>query len=66
MNLYKKENVNPMGSCGLLLIQMPILLVLYNVVMGVENATNYYYLYSFLKPFTIESIGTNFFGMDLL
>ncbi len=66
MNLYKRENVNPVGSCWLVLIQMPILLVLYNVIMGVENATNYYYLYSFLKPFAIENIITNFFTIDLL
>lgn len=33
MELYKKEKVNPMGSCGFLLIQMPILLVIYNIIL---------------------------------
>jgi len=32
MELYKKEGVNPMGSCLPLLIQMPILIGLYWVV----------------------------------
>lgn len=32
MELYKKENFNPMGGCLPMLIQFPILLSLYNVV----------------------------------
>lgn len=32
MELYKKERVNPMGSCLPLLIQMPILIGLYWVI----------------------------------
>lgn len=34
MELYQKENFNPMGGCLPLLIQMPILLALYNVVIN--------------------------------
>ena len=34
MDLYKRENFNPMGGCLPLLIQMPILLSLYNVVVS--------------------------------
>lgn len=34
MELYKRENFNPAGGCFPLLIQMPILLSLYNVVMN--------------------------------
>lgn len=34
MELYKRENFNPAGGCMPLLIQMPILLSLYNVVMN--------------------------------
>lgn len=34
MELYQKENFNPMGGCLPLLIQMPILLALYNVVIS--------------------------------
>lgn len=66
MALYKKEGVNPMGSCGLLLIQMPILIVLYQVIVSIEDPVNYYYIYEFLKPFQIETIVTNFYSVDLL
>ncbi len=34
MDLYKRENFNPMGGCLPLLIQMPILFSLYNVVVS--------------------------------
>lgn len=66
MSLYKKEWVSPMGSCGLLLIQMPILIVLYQVIISIEDPVNYYHIYNFLKPFQIESIVTNFYSLDLL
>ena len=47
MALYKKEKVNPMGSCGFLLIQMPIILVIYNIILNIESPTNPFYLYGF-------------------
>ncbi len=34
MELYQRENYNPMGGCLPLLIQMPILFALYNVVVS--------------------------------
>lgn len=34
MELYQRENFNPMGGCLPLLIQMPILIALYNVVIS--------------------------------
>ncbi len=34
MELYQRENFNPMGGCLPLLIQMPILFALYNVVVN--------------------------------
>ena len=34
MELYQRENFNPMGGCLPLLIQMPILFALYNVVIS--------------------------------
>ena len=55
-----------MGSCGFLLIQMPILLVLYNVILYIKNESHYYYLYDPLKNFDISSISYNFFSIDLL
>lgn len=66
MALYKKENVNPMGSCGLLIIQLPILLVIYNVITSILDASNSYYLYSFFNQFQVSQIHTNFYGIDLL
>lgn len=65
MKLYKEEKVNPMGSCGLLLIQMPILLVIYNVIVGIQDYSKNYYLYSFLSDYKIESINHIFYGFDL-
>lgn len=34
MDMYKKENFNPAGGCGTLLIQFPIIICLYNVVIN--------------------------------
>ena len=34
MKLYQKYNVNPMGGCLPLLIQMPILLAVYGVIQN--------------------------------
>lgn len=65
MKLYKEEKVNPMGSCGLLLIQMPILIVIYNVIVGIQNSSNTYYLYSFLNDYNMGSISSNFYWVDL-
>ena len=65
MALYKKEKVNPMWSCGFLLIQMPILFVLYRVIMEIRDPANAYYLYSFLQNFEIDKIIHDFAWMDL-
>lgn len=66
MELYKTEKVNPMGSCGFLLIQMPILLVIYNVILHIKDESNAYYFYNVLVNFDLQSINYNFFGLDLL
>ena len=66
MNLYKSEQVNPLGSCLPLLIQMPLLIVLYWVVLGITETSNYYYLYPFLADFDISKIDTVFLGIHLL
>lgn len=66
MNLYKAEQVNPLGSCLPLLIQMPLLIVLYWVVLGITDFANYYYLYAPLASFDIAKINTIFFGIHLL
>lgn len=66
MELYKKEKVNPMWSCGFLLIQMPILLVIYNIILSIKDSSNYFYVYSFLSDFKLDQINFNFFWLDLL
>lgn len=65
MNLYKKEWVNPMGSCGLLLIQMPILIVIYHVIVWIQTQSNNYYLYSFLSDYDLTSITDKFLWINL-
>ena len=37
MKLYKEEGINPAGGCIPMLIQMPFLLVLYDVLKGLTN-----------------------------
>lgn len=66
MELYKKEKVNPVWSCGFLLIQMPILLVIYYIIIWIEDPANVYHLYSFFDWFTISDIRFDFYGLDLL
>ena len=56
MELYKKEKVNPMGSCGFLLIQMPILLVIYNIILWIQDPVHYYHVYSMLQSFQLSDI----------
>ena len=37
MKLYKEHNINPAGGCVPMLIQMPVFLVLYDVIKGLTN-----------------------------
>ena len=66
MELYKREKVNPLGSCLPLLIQMPILIVLYWVLISISDASNHYYLYPVFQNFATSSIDIHFIGLDLL
>lgn len=66
MKLYKTEWVNPMGSCGFLLIQMPFLIVIYHIIINITSLSNAFYLYDFLPEFSISQIQYNFIGIDLL
>ncbi len=65
MELYKKEWVNPMGSCLPLLIQMPILIGLYWVILDITDPSNFYHLYSVFADFNPSLIVTNFIGLNL-
>lgn len=66
MALYKKENVSPAWACLPLLIQMPILIVVYHILVSIKEPENLTYLYSFLNYFTVDWIDSNFFGLELL
>ena len=66
MKLYKDEGVNPLGSCGFLLIQMPFLLVIYSIISHITSLKNEFYLYDFLPEFHISQIDPSFFGLNLL
>ncbi len=37
MRVYREERINPAGSCLPLLLQMPVLIVLYDVIKGLSN-----------------------------
>jgi len=61
--VYQEHKVNPFGSCLPLLIQLPVLLVLYRVFLSGIHETNLNLLYSFVpNPGTLN---TMFLGVDL-
>jgi YidC/Oxa1 family membrane protein insertase len=67
MELYKKEGVNPLGSCLPILVQIPILIVLYQVILNISNPSNLAHLYdiAWLQVFKTAIIDTHFFGLEL-
>ncbi len=63
MALYKKEKINPFSGFLVMLIQFPILIVLYRLFWGGMKEENFVYLYNFVqRP---EIINSNFFSIDL-
>ncbi len=65
MELYKKEKVNPMWSCGFMLIQMPILLVMYRIILNIKDPANTFYVYNMFADFNISMISYDFLWIDL-
>lgn len=63
MSIYKEHKVNPFGSCLPLLIQLPILIGLYNVIQTGINPNNTFLLYGTLQNFDISSVNTIFLGI---
>jgi len=61
MELYKTNNFNPLSSFGSLIIQVPIMIALYQVFLnGIKNL-RFDWLYSFVsKPLTFN---TSFLGV---
>ena len=63
MEFYKKHKVSPWGSCLPLLIQFPILIILYYVFINGLGTERFDLLYSFVpRP---ETINTIWLGIDL-
>jgi len=63
MALYKTEGINPFSGFLVMLIQFPILIVLYRLFWQGIQEENFQYLYSFVqRP---ETINTMFLGMNL-
>ena len=63
MKLYKEEGASPFGSCLPLLIQLPILLILYRVFSIGLNTSRYDMLYAFTpRPEALQPV---FLGIDL-
>ena len=48
MELYQKEKVNPLASCLPLLVQLPVLIALYRVLLGGFGTETLTQLYSFI------------------
>ncbi|MDO8513623.1 MAG: YidC/Oxa1 family membrane protein insertase [bacterium] len=63
MELYKEHKVNPLGSCLPLLIQLPIIFVLYSVFQVGLDTSHFNLLYSFIpRPSVVD---TYFLGINL-
>ncbi|KKU16116.1 MAG: Membrane protein insertase, YidC/Oxa1 family [Parcubacteria group bacterium GW2011_GWC1_45_9] len=57
MELYKKHKVNPIGGCLPLLLQLPILLGVYQVLLNIFKPNSLAGLYSFVaKPEIIQPL----------
>jgi YidC/Oxa1 family membrane protein insertase len=67
MELYKKEGVNPFGALLPIFIQIPILIVLYQVVLNISLPVNLAHLYdiAWLQHFKDILPNPNFYGMHL-
>lgn len=64
MELYKKEGVSPFASCLPLLIQLPIIFILYRVFLNINHyGLNPENLYSFTPH--MDTVNQYFYGLDL-
>ncbi|MCC6643121.1 YidC/Oxa1 family membrane protein insertase [Candidatus Peregrinibacteria bacterium] len=61
--IYKEHKVSPFGSCLPILIQLPILIGLFNVIQNGMDPGSSWLLYPPLKSFDLTLIETNFYGL---
>ena len=66
MKLYKEHGVNPCGSCLPILIQMPILIAVFQVLRVKNSVDNAKYLYPFLAGFDFEKVDLSFYWVHNL
>ncbi|MDO8472025.1 MAG: YidC/Oxa1 family membrane protein insertase [bacterium] len=63
MDLYAKNKISPFGSCLPMLVQLPILIALYQILQAGFGNDTLQFLYPFVaRP---EFINSNFFGLNL-
>lgn len=65
MEIWKKEKVNPFGSCLPLLVQFPILIALFYAIRTGLSPDSEYLLYDFLKHLDFLKINPHFLWLDL-
>lgn len=64
VDLYKKYKINPIGSCLPMLVQLPIMFILYYLFREIGTAGHRYdLLYSWIKA--PENLNMMFFGINL-
>jgi YidC/Oxa1 family membrane protein insertase len=65
MDLYKREGVNPLGSCLPMIVQIVLLIGFYSVFtkIGIGGEVKANLLYSFVPH--LASLNSHFFGIDL-
>ncbi len=63
MGLYKKHNIRPFASIMPILLQLPVLIGLYYVIMEGLYPHNHYFLYPFLQHFSFDGIQTTFLNI---
>lgn len=61
--IYKEHKVSPFGSCLPLLIQLPILIGLFNVIQTGMDPGSSYMLYPMLANFDLSQVQTVFLGL---
>lgn len=65
MELYKEHNINPVAGCLPLLIQLPILIALYQVFIAGLNPQSFSLLYPFVSnPGTINPLFLGFINIS--
>ena len=64
MEFYRREKINPYSSCLPLLIQLPILIAVYQVFINGIKSNDFSLLYPFINnPGTINSISLGFINL---